>query len=436
MSHSFRSAVEKLLDIQNDAKKWTTGTIHIDMATSITDDNPKNINLSNTLGHSKYVPRRGKRDDSNCYWLPSTINQNNKDYRAEYIHPLFVLACREAGFIIHAEYECSMKAIRFGCKLKKYHNESKKKKYQADRPRDVRDPTQPPIPRERKTQLPLKHDDDDKEDEDNCPFYFNVYWDEDSERWFIPHQQKGSLDHCGHMHTNPDHIKIQSRHVPKEEIEISKDALDAKISATATGSLLKKRTGLQLDWQQLQYLKTKNKNALVMSKRGSKSSGNITPVDRLIADLDNDPATSYICLFGEANSGLITIKTKKKNSAVEEVFTSDLGDSTDSPEAFAQDMMGRTNLIHTESGQLLLPLLGPMMRLGGSLICTQSSWVVMIPKKLIRRIDHCIPSWVKITTTYRMDTHGVSCPLNPCGCSGGYSNMLSQLSILVLPCRE
>lgn len=270
------------------------GTIHIDMATSITDDNPKNINLSNTLGHSKYVPRRGKRDDSNCYWLPSTINQNNKDYRAEYIHPLFVLACREAGFIIHAEYECSMKAIRFGCKLKKYHNESKKKKYQADRPRDVRDPTQPPIPRERKTQLPLKHDDDDKEDEDNCPFYFNVYWDEDSNRWFIPHQQKGSLDHCGHMHTNPDHIKIQSRHVPKEEIEISKDALDAKISATATGSLLKKRTGLTLDWQQLQYLKTKNKNALVMSKRGSKSSGNITPVDRLIADLDHDPATSYI----------------------------------------------------------------------------------------------------------------------------------------------
>lgn len=69
MSHSFRSAVEKLLDIQNDAKKWTTGTIHIDMATSFTDDNPKNINLSNTLGHSKYVPRRGKRDDSNCYWL-------------------------------------------------------------------------------------------------------------------------------------------------------------------------------------------------------------------------------------------------------------------------------------------------------------------------------------------------------------------------------
>ena len=97
--------------------------------------------------------------------LPSTINQNNKDYRAEYIHPLFVLACREAGFIIHAEYECSMKAIRFGCKLKKYHNESKKKKYQADRPRDVRDPTQPPIPRERKTQLPLKHDDDDKVEE-------------------------------------------------------------------------------------------------------------------------------------------------------------------------------------------------------------------------------------------------------------------------------
>ena len=359
MCLSFRSAVEKLLDIQNDAKKWKAGPISISVATSLTDDNPKIINISDTIGHGKYAPRKGKRNDSNCYWLPSTLNENNDDVRQTLIHPMFVLACREAGFIVHAEYEPSMQAIRFSCKRGKRHDEAKQKKYLAGKPRNVRDPAQAPIPRKRKTQLalpPKSDDDDDNDDNSICPFYFNVYWDEESKRWFLPHQQKGSLEHCGHMHICPQHLKIQSRHVPGEEIKISKDALDAKISATSTGTLLKKRTGIALDWQQLQYLKNKDKNALVMSKRGDKSSGNITTVDRLLADLDADPETSYICLFGELNSGLITIKTKKKNSNVEEVFTSDLGDDTDSPEAFAKDMMGKANLIHTGSGQMLLAI--------------------------------------------------------------------------------
>ena len=161
-----------------------------------------------------------------------------------------------------------MQAIRFSCKRGKCHDEAKQKKYLAGKPRNVRDPAQAPIPRKRKTQLPLKlppkHDDDDDDDDNSiCPFYFNVYWDEESQRWFLPHQQKGSLEHCGHMHISPQHLKIQSRHVPGEEIKISKDALDAKISATSTGTLLKKRTGIALDWQQLQYLKNKDKNALV-----------------------------------------------------------------------------------------------------------------------------------------------------------------------------
>ena len=65
MCLSFRSAVEKLLDIQNDAKKWKAGPISISVATSLTDDNPKIINLSDTIGHGKYAPRKGKRNDDN-----------------------------------------------------------------------------------------------------------------------------------------------------------------------------------------------------------------------------------------------------------------------------------------------------------------------------------------------------------------------------------
>ena len=83
-----------------------------------------------------------------------------------------------------------------------------------------------------------------------------------------------------------------SKFAPPEELEVSKDALDSHISATATGTLFTKRTGMIMEWHQLQYLKKKKKNDLVMEARESLGSGHeITAVDRLIADLENDPKT-------------------------------------------------------------------------------------------------------------------------------------------------
>ena len=141
-------------------------------------------------------------------------------------------------------------------------------------------------------------------------------------------QQRGCLDHCGHMKIEPKELRIQSRFVQREEIEVSKDALGVKIPSTATASLLHKRTGLSLEWHQLQYLKTKDKNELVMQSREANESGHVTAADRLLAELDNDPRTSYMCLFGEYNSGLLKVKLKRKrldNSAVEE-YTKSRGD--------------------------------------------------------------------------------------------------------------
>ena len=40
----------------------------------------------------------------------------------------------------------------------------------------------------------------------------------------------------------------------------------------------------------------------------------------------------------------------------DELFLDDLGDSTDSPQDFARDMTGKENLIHTDSGQMLLAI--------------------------------------------------------------------------------
>ena len=160
------------------------------------------------------------------------------------------------------------------------------------------------------------------------------------------------------MRIEPSELRIQSRFVQKEEIKISRDALDVKIPSTATASLLHKRTGLSLEWHQLQYLKTKDKNELVMQSRGSSSDGRVTAADRLLAELDNDPRTSYICLFGEYSSGLLKVKLKRKrldNSVEETVFDEDLDDSTDSPEKFAEDLC-RDALTQTSTGKILLAI--------------------------------------------------------------------------------
>ena len=43
------------------------------------------------------------------------------------------------------------------------------------------------------------------------------------------------------------------------------------------------------------------------------------------------------------------------NNAVEiNTFEEDLGDNTDNPKAWAKSMKGRSNLVHTASGQILL----------------------------------------------------------------------------------
>ena len=81
------------------------------------------------------------------------------------------------------------------------------------------------------------------------------------------------------------------------------------------------KNGIALEWHQIHYLKQRKKNDLVMDARESLGvdSANVTAVDQLLADLENDPNTSYVCLFGKFESGLWFIKTKCKtmNNSVE-----------------------------------------------------------------------------------------------------------------------
>ena len=138
------SALKQLLSLHEATERWTTGEITIPVCKSLTDDGIMNINLSDTIGHNKKKPR--KRDDGNCYWLPKEINENNAKYRQKHIHPIFGRACHSAGIIINGEYEQSSQCIVFQCNFGQYHREEYQQKFRSERPRNVKDPSKPPLP--------------------------------------------------------------------------------------------------------------------------------------------------------------------------------------------------------------------------------------------------------------------------------------------------
>ena len=76
MTTSYSSALDDFFNLHTTAKDWTAQSIIISVATSLDDDTPKDINLSDTIGHRKNVPPMSTRSDKNCYnkcyWLTST----------------------------------------------------------------------------------------------------------------------------------------------------------------------------------------------------------------------------------------------------------------------------------------------------------------------------------------------------------------------------
>ena len=88
---SYLNSSNQLVLLKSAALYWTTGPIIITIASSIGKDDIKSINSSETIGKKAQVPSVGKRDNGNYYWLHSSINENNEQFRHERIHPMFVL---------------------------------------------------------------------------------------------------------------------------------------------------------------------------------------------------------------------------------------------------------------------------------------------------------------------------------------------------------
>jgi len=75
-------------------------------------------------------------------------------------------------------------------------------------------------------------------------------------------------------------------------------------------NLLATRTDHQLEWHQIQHLYKKDERQLLISQ-GMSDPSRGTVVDRLLAFVSNDPTMSYVMLFAEKKSDLLTIKQKQ-----------------------------------------------------------------------------------------------------------------------------
>ena len=326
--------------LAKEAEEWHAGPIHISVASSLDNDKQIEIDFSKTIGHRVYKPRNPS--DLNCHWLPAHLNDNTELFRKERITPIFTKACYYAGFNVSANWVKKDSCILFTCAKGKFHDEEKNKEAAAKQPRKAKDPSKPPVARDRKTKRPLQED-----DEETCKFSFRVYWEDSKKRWFIPHRQSGSLVHHGHSHFESKFLRIQTKHgLSLDEQKLASDCFEAQMSTTATTNLANLRSNVGLEWHQLKYLETRNKNDLVikgMDPNDAKNVDQVSAADRVLALLNSKPNVSFVALTGELNSGLITLKKRKKgfdNSITIEEFTKDIHDGVDGPSEFAGRQFG------------------------------------------------------------------------------------------------
>lgn len=152
---------------------------------------------------------------------------------------MFSRECNAQGFHIASHYQPKQKSIRFRCSCSDTHNDTKGKG-QGNQPKKKS--------RISRTSRPIRGEDF------TCKFSFRVYWDAEQNRWFLPYKQAGSIVHSGHIREDPQHMRILAKDMPQNELQLANDSLQSHIPATATGSLLSHRTGLNLEWYQLKIL--------------------------------------------------------------------------------------------------------------------------------------------------------------------------------------
>lgn len=355
---SYAQTMQQVSHLRNLANTWRSPPIMLLVAESLQNDNIISVDITKTIDTTttNRVPRVGKRDNSNCYWLSKELSRDD-------VICAIKNACRLAGFKAKCRYKESSstagKPIDTGwlevkCARCEFHDEVKNKAHNEKKRSTSENKTKGKglTENKKKSTKPIKG----MEGNDKlCPVCFKIYLDKPSNRWFVWRGQKGEIVHCGHKQREPLDIRLETKYLlTEEDDELADQTAKSFISTSATKSLMETRHEgkvLGLTYQQLYYRHRKKEKELQDKQE--------TSCDKLVHYLTVTEDISWVGLFADPTTNLLSIRKKKSKDnralAVEELSKDSLcGDETDNPSQCVKGLRERKSLIHTESGQLLL----------------------------------------------------------------------------------
>jgi hypothetical protein len=74
--------------------------------------------------------------------------------------------------------------------------------------------------------------------DDLCPFFFNVYWDPDQNRWYVPQRCPGDPTHAGHAFKEAHCVVIPAKNVGVDSVKLAEDCLKQHTSTDAIKALM------------------------------------------------------------------------------------------------------------------------------------------------------------------------------------------------------
>ena len=291
----YDGAMNRLLELYEGAKTWTSSRIDLPVATSMDDDSLQIINLADTLGKvGRPIPTV---DDATCFFLPKEkYGVNTAKFRKKVLGPLFVYCCREAGFSVMMKgWESDRKCAKFICQRGKHYQPAKGSRSDPTQPSSQLPP--PATNRVSTTGRPVKGK------EHKCTCNFTVYWHSVMRRWYIPKMQKGCPDHVGHVPRTPEEIRLWSGALPQEEIELQQQMIRAQQRPRGVARLTYERTGIELEPYQVKYLRKKMRGQDLLANARIVHGQDLDPAnfkptvaDRILLTLQSRSDVSYVVL--------------------------------------------------------------------------------------------------------------------------------------------
>jgi hypothetical protein len=260
----------------------------------------RKVNLAETFVEALVYPQRNK--SLVRHWLPAEFCINTIEFRRDHVVPYFSRSANICGFALRVKgWEGQRNTLHLCCaRGKEYKPRPNKEKEQSEE--DKRElgtgkikpnPKASPLKKKRKTPPRVDTTTKPLKGEDRCPFFFNVYWDKDEKRWWIPEKQNGNPNHVGHLQVTQDIVPARASNLPLGDRILASDMIKGNFGLSAMHMLLLKRNGISLSMKKLEYLRSKERE-VVENPNLSRSFGDNpmvnpkTPADKLLEQFDSD----------------------------------------------------------------------------------------------------------------------------------------------------